>query len=197
MAAWFKNKKISTKLIIGFVIVAIIAGVVGTVGLINITRIKQADTSLYQVNTLGTNYAGTACIYYQRIRYNSVKAIITDGTSQQDDCIKNINDYIPLVDQNLKNYQSGDISDENRALIDALKPQWDNYKTIIAKIVDDIKADKNDDAQNLILGDLATAGTDVQNSFDKIMAYNAESGKAKSEHNNQIAKTATIMMLML
>ncbi|SHI06476.1 methyl-accepting chemotaxis sensory transducer [Sporobacter termitidis DSM 10068] len=194
---WFANLKIATKLITGFIIVAIIAGVVGVVGLINLNSIGQADSRLYSVNTLGTNYAGTACIYYQRIRYNSVKAIITDGTSLQDDALNKIGNYLTLVDQNLASYESGDISDANQALVDTLKPQWDNYKSIIEKVVSDIKSDNDEAAQSLILGDLTTAGDAVQASFDQIMAYNADSGKSKNEQNMQLVTSATVIMLIV
>lgn len=67
---WFYNLKIATKLIIGFLIVAFIAGAVGVVGLLNIARITEADTLLFEENTLGIKYSGDAATYYQRLRYN-------------------------------------------------------------------------------------------------------------------------------
>jgi methyl-accepting chemotaxis protein len=49
---WFKNLKISQKLITGFLVVAIIAAIVGVVGIINLLNIKDADTKLYQDDAL-------------------------------------------------------------------------------------------------------------------------------------------------
>ncbi len=53
---WFYNLKISSKLIIGFVIVAMIAGVVGITGIINIKTIDSEDTELYKLNTVPLVY---------------------------------------------------------------------------------------------------------------------------------------------
>ena len=50
---WFYNLKISAKLIIGFLFVAMIAGVVGVVALVNINNMSQADVLMYEENTLG------------------------------------------------------------------------------------------------------------------------------------------------
>ena len=189
--------KIATKLIIGFAIVAIIAGIVGGVGLISLNSVGQADSSLYSINTVGTNYAGTACIYYQRIRYNSVKAILTAGTSQQETSLNKISDYETLVDDNLTNYNNLDISDANQVQIDALIPKWNNYKTILDKIVKSIKSRDNVTAQYLVLGELATAGDDLQTSFDEIMDYNVTSGASKNSQNIRLVNIATIAMLIV
>ena len=50
---WFHNMRISAKLLLGFGIVAVIAGVVGIIAIINIKSITDADRMLYQENTLG------------------------------------------------------------------------------------------------------------------------------------------------
>lgn len=44
---WFYNMKISAKLIISFLIMAVIAGVIGVFGLVNIMRITEADTQMF------------------------------------------------------------------------------------------------------------------------------------------------------
>lgn len=45
---WFNNLKIGTKLISGFVIVALIAGVIGLIGIQKLSQIAAADTKLYE-----------------------------------------------------------------------------------------------------------------------------------------------------
>jgi methyl-accepting chemotaxis protein len=59
---WFYNLKISLKLIIGFMTVAVIAGVIGVVGVYNIKTINHADTELYEENALGLEYARNAAV---------------------------------------------------------------------------------------------------------------------------------------
>ena len=68
---WYANLKISVKLIIGFLVVAVIAAIVGVVGVISIANIKQSDTELYQRNALGLQYSGSAAVCFQQIRYDA------------------------------------------------------------------------------------------------------------------------------
>jgi len=48
MLRWYYNLKISAKLIIGFLLLALVAGVVGVVALSNINNMSQADAELYE-----------------------------------------------------------------------------------------------------------------------------------------------------
>jgi len=81
---WFYDLKIGTKLIIAFLLVAIIAGTVGVIGFINLLRISNADKLLYEENTLGIKYSGNAATYYQRLRYNAIEMILLTDDSMKD-----------------------------------------------------------------------------------------------------------------
>ncbi|GAE90680.1 methyl-accepting chemotaxis protein [Acetivibrio straminisolvens JCM 21531] len=49
---WYYNLKISAKLIIGFLVLAVIAAIVGGVALVNINNMSQEDVELYEENTM-------------------------------------------------------------------------------------------------------------------------------------------------
>ncbi|NCC68411.1 MAG: methyl-accepting chemotaxis protein, partial [Clostridia bacterium] len=69
--AWFKNIKISKKLIIGFLIMAVLTSIIGVFGIFSINRLSKSDTSLYDEDTVGLQYAGSAAVEFQQIRYNA------------------------------------------------------------------------------------------------------------------------------
>lgn len=71
--AWFKDLKISKKMIIGFLVVAIIAGIVGGVGIINLLNMKKADTSLYENEAVSLQYSGNAAVNLMQLRYYMLK----------------------------------------------------------------------------------------------------------------------------
>lgn len=194
---WFYNLKIATKLILGFIIVALIAGVVGVIGLMNLNNISEADKLLYEENTLGLNYAGNAAVYYQRMRFNAVKMIVVNDASQQEECINKIKDYSAKADEFLKLYEEGIISDIDRSLFNALKPQWEKYKSLIDSTVQFLQTGQDEQAKSLIFGDAASVGDALQEAFDKIFEYNSNGGKARSEQNTQLATTATMSMVIV
>lgn len=48
---WYYNLKISVKLLVGFIIVALIAGIVGVIGITNLKKIQALDADMYNRHT--------------------------------------------------------------------------------------------------------------------------------------------------
>ncbi|MDD4588627.1 MAG: MCP four helix bundle domain-containing protein, partial [Heliobacteriaceae bacterium] len=67
---WFYDLKIGTKVLAGFIIVALIAGVVGYVGIANIQEITAADVRVYTFNTEPLAFIAKASADFQRTRVN-------------------------------------------------------------------------------------------------------------------------------
>lgn len=57
---WFSNLKIGAKLILGFLVVAVIGAVIGVLGLVNMSRINDMATTMYEKEVLGLRYASEA-----------------------------------------------------------------------------------------------------------------------------------------
>ena len=89
---WFRNLKIAAKLILGFFMLAVIAGVVGIVGLLSVFEVNNGSQTLYEVYTMGVAYAGEASSDFQRLRYNAIKIATIDSESEIEYCIGNIED---------------------------------------------------------------------------------------------------------
>lgn len=194
---WFSNLKISAKLIIGFAIVAFIAAIVGTVGLINLNSISKADKVLYYENTMGIDYAGKAEIYYQRCRFNMMKMMVDDDLSQQNTYVSNIQKYLSEAEKNLKDYEDGIITETDRNLFDVLKPQWENYKTLLNEVIKSIQMGQMQQAKKLILGDIADVANSLQDAFDSLNEYNVNGGQVRSEQNTRLADNAMIIMFVV
>jgi methyl-accepting chemotaxis protein len=109
---WFYNLKIAAKLIIAFIIVALITGVVGVVATKNFSNISSADTDLYEECTLGIEYIGEVSAYVQRLRFNSLLITVTDNEQERLETNNKIDDFIAVVDTNLNNYKAARINDE-------------------------------------------------------------------------------------
>ncbi|NLD45979.1 MAG: HAMP domain-containing protein [Clostridiaceae bacterium] len=194
---WFYNLKISLKLLIGFMTVAVIAGVIGIVGVKYINIITEEDAELYEENVLGLEYAGDADVQFQRIRVNTLKMILTKDENTSNELINKVNDYISDVDEELKLYEDGIINEKDRVLFDELKPMWEEYKSIVQNAVSLEKSGKVAEAQKLILEDSDTQINSLNQSFSNLFEYNTSSAKDKSENNNKMAKSAINTMIFI
>ncbi len=194
---WFYNLKIASKLILGFVIVALIAGVVGVVGLINLNNMNEADTLLYEENALGLAYSGTAATYYQRLRYNLAEMALLEDDSLHEEFVDKYNTFMATIDDCLTKYGEGIINEDDRKQYDVLMPEWEKYKTIVQKAVELSKAGQYNQIDRLLLEDAKDVSTSLQDYLTKLTEYNALSAKERSDSNTQLSKTASFIMIIV
>jgi len=193
---WFYNLKISVKLIIGFLLVALIAGVVGFIGLVNINKIDKADTLLYEENTLGLEYAGNFGMYFQRIRYNFMKMVAIADADLLNTSNKKIKNYMQQANQNLKLYEDGIITQIDREQFTHLKTAWVKYESLVEDTIQQIESGKKEEAEDFILNTVDPVGEQIQESFDKIFEYNTNTAKQRSQTNTKVAKSAQFTMMI-
>ncbi len=189
-----KNLSISKKLIIGFLIVACIAGVVGGIGLINVTALRDSDKLLYEENTLGIVYSGDANTYYQRLRYNFAEMIILKDDTQKADYISKFNSFITAIDDNLRNYEAGIITETDRNLFDPLKADWEHYRSYIQQAIQLVEAGQYEQAQRVLLEDADAVSGSLMDSFEKLYQYNATGAETRFVSNSARANTAVWAM---
>jgi methyl-accepting chemotaxis protein len=195
---WFRNLKIAVKLLICFVGMAVIASVVGVVGIINLNTLSANDKLLFEENTMGIDYAGLCAINYQRLRYNIAEMIAFKDDSQRAVYVEKLKTFRDNVETNLKNYEDGIISEDDRKLFDALKPNWDNYCTYIDKIIEFASEGKYDDMHSMFYGEADEAGAQLQDDFDSLGEYNRTGAENRLAKNNDAAQSAeTIMILVI
>lgn len=195
--SWFYNLKISLKLLIGFITVAVIAGVIGVVGVYNIKTINQEDTELYMDNTLGLQYAGNADVYFQRIRVNILKVLSVTDVNTRNGYMDKIKNHVTEADKELKNYEDGIINEQDRTLFNEIKPMWEEYKSIVQSAQELIQSGKEAEARKLILEDSTSQTDSLNDAFSKIFEYNSSSAKEKSEKNDNMADNATTTMIII
>jgi len=197
MGKWFADLRIATKLIIGFLIVAIIAGVVGTIGLINISRIVEADTLLYDDNTLGILYLGNAATYYQRLRYNAIEMVLLKDDSLKEEFLNKLNTFIAVIDENLAQYDEGIVDQEDRMLFNEIKPLWEQYRAHMQNAIEYAQKGQYDNVQSELLGDADAVGFTLQDSLARLAQYNEDRAKDRSQKNAKLAGTAESIMIII
>lgn len=196
---WYRNLKISVKLIIGFFTIAIIAAVVGVVGLLNINEIINADTMLYEENTLGIAYSSDANTNFQRLRYNSMKLAIVETEKDEEECIATIEEMCSTIDDLLLKFRGTIDSDDSEdiAFYDNLKYQWEEYKGYMQKVIEYNNAGQDAEAENIILIDSDELGTEIRNKFFSLVDDNVTEAEQRSQNNNATATRAFNMLIII
>lgn len=192
-----RNLNISKRLIIGFVLIALIAALVGTVGLINIRNISDADALLYEENVLGIEYSTTAATYYQRLRYNIAEMIILKDDSMRDDYIGKFDRFIGTIDTELSDYEEGILTAEDRKLYDELEPLWTQYRAFMQEAIKYARDGQYDKVQQVLLGDADTVGSNLQDAFGTLVDYNHSTAVERSTTNRNLASISGRVMIIV
>ncbi|WP_010251103.1 methyl-accepting chemotaxis protein [Acetivibrio cellulolyticus] len=194
---WFYNLKVSAKLLIGFLTVAVIAAVIGIVGVVNIKNIDNADTQLYEQNVRGLEYAGNADVYFQRIRVNSFKMIMYSDSEERTKFMDKISSYFEKVDEYAQKYEKETLTEGDKAIFAETKSAWQKYKAEIQSAMDMIKEGKDAEAKDQVMVKTAATIDSVQESFDKLFIYNSSAAKEKSDSNEDAANSAITTMIVI
>ena len=102
----FKKIKIRTKLLTGFVTVALISAIIGLAGISQLKKIDEADTALFETVTMPLGYATEIASYFQRIRVNIRELVFSSDTEQQKQFLTRIAELEALWNEALTKYEA-------------------------------------------------------------------------------------------
>ncbi len=192
---WYKNKPIATKLIIGFLIVAIIAAAIGVVGIVNLNRIGNSSTILYEENALGLQYSGDASTEFLLVRYNLLT--LTTLTSEEDinENYNNSKELMAKVDEAFVNLHTVIYSTEASALMDAAEAAWEHYKTYTDELVNSALSGDGDNVARLIEEVFGPDGATIKDNLLSMMDVVAQHAEERAQENSDEATFSSYMIL--
>lgn len=193
---WFYNIKLSAKLIIAFVVVALIAGVMGGIGIYNIYKITVNDRKLYETMTVPLGEMIVMVDSFQRSQVN-VKNILldenTDITSYENAILAMKND----VDTNLKSFTTTLFSEEGREITATMTQDIETYYSTVEKAFSLIQSGDRDSALLLLEGDGDTYANKIEDEYTKLMELKIAGATDKYNSNNTAATSAITMMAII
>jgi methyl-accepting chemotaxis protein len=194
---WFYNLKVSAKLLLGFVLVAVIASIIGYVGITNIQTLEKSDTEMYENIAVPLEQMGEISTYFQRSRINVLQTILeTDDNKMQD--------YVDLVQLCRDSISAIAPRFEATILTVELKEAWNEFKqTRIAygkdldKAIELATANRNDEALSFFNGSMAASTKAEMDAIQKILHMKETNAREKSEANSELANSATSTMTII
>jgi len=194
---WYKNLKISIKLILGFLTVAIISAIVGILGLKSIYEVNDGSKILYSQNTLGIAYIGDAGADFQRLRYNALKLTVVNTGEQKADCIAKIEELTEKVNNSFIKYEGTIVTQEDRELYDEMVSQWESFKDYIDEALKYNSAGQDSEVERIVVNDCDELGRELRVNFDTIMKNNATDAENMSRQNETTTSNAAILMIIV
>ncbi len=195
--SWFYNLKVGTKLILSFVLVALISGIVGYEGIVSLKNADNSDTILFEKNTLPIENIGQISEAFQRQRVNILEAITIKDKIRKKDVLKTIDDMNNQISVNMKEFSKSLLTEDAKKNYSKLETDLASFSGSLSKITDLVKSGKNDEALTLYLTELDTPRKLVHEDLDNLTAMKAANAKQRSDNNTLEANAAVRLMMIL
>jgi methyl-accepting chemotaxis protein len=193
---WYMNMRISIKLIIGFIVVAILSGIIGVFAIVNIRNLNDLSIELYKENTVPLTYLNRIQEDFLNVRLNiSYMALTTNQDQAKYNA--NVNSFYKDLNNNLDKYSKLVDSPEKRKNYKNLTDALNKYKPIRDRLINLIIMFQTNDALALMNGDAEVASNQVDTAIKNVVDINIAQGKQISDNNTITGNIATIVMIFI
>lgn len=195
---WLNNIKVGTKLIIGFIVVALLSGIVGIIGITKIKKVDQNYTSLYVDYGVSIADIANVSISFQRLKINLNNITMYRDGRDMSDYVNRIKNYDAKIQESLKKFEESIQGEEAKTEFYNLSVMLDKYDGIKDKIIDLSLSGKKDEALDLMGQDSTQKLSDqINNSVDNLFQLKELGGFSKSSEYSAEVNNAVVTMIVV
>ncbi len=189
--AWYYKLQLGTKLVSGFILVALIAGFIGWVGVVNIHKIELEDAKLYEKVTVPLSELQNMTCSYLQIRVAIRDMIMEPDPAKNKVYITKVREQENAIEKDAVSLEKTILTDEGRKLFTNFTDAWKQYKVVLDSLLQLAEQDKDKEAIVLMKGDVATYGTAAYDALDKLVDAKVKQGKITADSNAVLAGSST------
>jgi methyl-accepting chemotaxis protein len=193
---WLNDAKLSTKLILGFALCALITLVVGLLGSRGIAQLSGSLKSVFSnnlVSVAGTAQAKIKAVGQSRDLYRLYLASASNAPqSVKDEFLTSMDANRQASEKAYSQYRKTPLDDDERAAGDQMDRDWPAYQAMIQQYLTLLKAGDLDNARNLLLGDVQKSYRVVMDEMTTMSDSNdrqVKEGAEQAQQQETAAKT--------
>jgi methyl-accepting chemotaxis protein len=191
------NIKLSTKIIVGFLFVAVISGVVGGVGIYYTRQITTAGQDLYIFNTVPLANIGSLGANFQEVRVLFRDAIEEFDEGRRKEKMDRIRHLTGQNDENLKQIEAAANTPEKKKLVGELKGAYSSYGKASDKISKSINSGMAEAGKGILQTDGLIAAQQLNKAIANLFALSVAEAKTTSEENAGRARLSRAISMVL
>ena len=194
-SSFLGNVKIAPKLLLGFLIIALLAAAMGGFAVLNMTKISDAANNMYSDMLMPVRSVAALSDLFNKGCLDMRQALM----GQESDLASNIT----LLEADSKTYASSLSLLESKISKDVLpdyqtmKNEFDNYIALLKDAIEKLKNGQKDDVFNDIMnfGELKTAEGKVSSTLNSLKYVITESSTNQDEQTKKTSSTAIMVTI--
>ncbi len=190
----FKNTKLQTKLIASFVLSSLITLIVGVFAVLELGKVNDADTFLYERATIPMAHLLKLSVGFQRIRVN-IEGIVGASTAQEiERRTAQIDALRKEIDVSSQAVEKTLISDEARKIVEEYKHHRADFRVMTDKVIKLKSSGDNTGAEAYLDTEGNKLANVYQDSINRLVASKEEQGHILSRSNDELASFSSRMI---
>lgn len=191
-----KNMKLGTKLIGGFLTVALLALILGIFGYYQIHKLARADSMLYQQIAVPLGQLTAISTDFQRIRV-SARDILRVEKDDREEFSDRIEELFASMDKEAAAYEKTIFNERGKLLFKEFRDAQTVFKDATHTVVNLVNEDKLPEATQALTGEAERATRALQTAISKLQEGKTKQGKNMSDLNKVLADRSGWTMLGL
>ena len=193
-----KNMKVAKKLIVSFLIVALLAGVVGGVGIFGMSQIDNASHRMYYSYTEALPEIAKALEYSQRLRVQLRNVILFSGDLN---ALSGIEQDVRATEASFESFMTTynrefvDDEQSQRLFNDAMRAYENEFKPGMGQILAGAKADAEQADLKVILNSLTASSNLIVENLTECMDIKLSRASSVNYANTQLFRTLLIVSI--
>jgi len=190
-----KNMKLGTKLLGGFMLVGATTVVIGWIGTLNVRKLDEAVSKMYDDRTVPIAHLGKMTEEFQRLRVSLMDLLEASDAEEAGKLTKEINDLDSEFTKTRGEFEKTVDTPEEKKALEGLEQACKVFGAANARIVELSKAGKDKEARSLLAGESDKVALEIQAAIDKLDEILLADAKKMDEDNNALGRRAVIMMI--
>jgi methyl-accepting chemotaxis protein len=194
---WFKNLKISVKLVSAFILVAMIAGGVGLIGLVQMNMLAKNSDIMYENMTVPVATTGQMAKLFESCLVTSRNMILENDISEINASFNDLKTSVEELNTLSVEFEETILSDEMQSAFDNLIDTRTELGSSIGYLYQLCSENKDEEAFTFIKGDMSVAINAEKDAIALLATMKIKDAAAKNVENKSIAATASITMIIV
>ncbi|MBP2645975.1 MAG: methyl-accepting chemotaxis sensory transducer [Firmicutes bacterium] len=195
--AWFYDLKISKKLLISFVFMALLTGAVGVFGVYHLYNLTVEDRALYEKFTVPVGELVDMTEEYWRVRVEYRDMLLEKDPAKQEAHAVKMRESLEKMKDLLQGFEKTTYTEEGREAVAAFKGTITEYEPYMEKLVALVKSRQLEGSAQLTQGEGVRMNKAMDDGLNRLHNLKISVAKQKAESNQEGATRAIIVVLSI
>ena len=195
----FKDLKIATKLLISFILVALLTGGMAVYSIININTLDRSDMEMYENMTVPIQEMAKISESFQRQRVNYRQAILLDDPDLIEAELTKLEERHAVIDEMSAEFEKKILSVEMRSLFDTFVQANKTFRSLEGEIISAIRSGNDSEAIAMLAEDspAGIAAKAEQDAIDAIVSAKTQDAKNKADANATLTDSVMLITVIV